>query len=626
MIATAAVSERRAIETQLRRVLTSDLFTKSPQLCRFLRFCVEQTLLGRQTNLKEQILGTEVFRRHSPFDPRLDPIVRVEARRLRSKLDEYYTTQGMADPLIISFPRGEYIPRFIPVAAGSDKPASQRAPVNILIVEDESIVARDLENRLRGLGYSISGSASTGEAALEHVERARPDLVLMDIVLAGPMRGTEAARRIWDRWRVPVVYLTAFSDAIVLEDIKGSEPYGYILKPFDIKQLHGVLQIALSRRAKEAAATLKAPNQTKREALLSILKNGRITAWDWKVTDASLPWPQSVERLSHPVLSSDETPLQFLDKIDPLHRDRVREVFTQAIRERRSIELTYWKPAESGARCWAIAMGGVTSSATGEIRCNGLEITTSETVPQERSREEFEQFILAAGHDLQEPLRSIKALTQLVARRHHEADASDDALIHIESGVDQMNALVSDLLSYTRVSQDRDAPAEFFALDAALNLALSNLQFALEQSDCRITQQPLPRVFGVKSQLAQLFQNLISNGIKYRRPEVTPYIEISCSEDKDQWSISVRDNGTGFDAAMADYIFEPFKRLHGRDIGGTGLGLAICRRIVECHGGRIWAKSVIGEGSVFHFTLLKVQQLPEPSSLRPAQRSAQISA
>jgi len=478
--------------------------------------------------------------------------------------------------------------------------------VNISIVEDESIVARDLEIRLRGLGYSISGTTSTGEAALESVEKTRPDLVLMDIMLAGPMRGTEAARRIWDRWRVPVVYLTAFSDAIVLEDIKGSEPYGYILKPFDTKQLHGVLQIALSRRAKEAAATLRAPTRTKGETLLSILENGRIATWEWRVTDASLPWPQSVECLSHHVLSSDETPLQFLDKIDPLHRDRVRDVFTQAIRERSRIELTYWKPAESGAHCWAIAMGGVTSTATGEIRCNGLEIATSETVPQERSRDELEQFILAVGHDLQEPLRSIKALTQLVARRHHEADASDDTLTHIESGVDQMNALVSDLLSYTRVSQDRDSPTEFLALDAALNLALSNLQFALEQSDCRIMQQPLPCVFGVKSQLVQLFQNLISNGIKYRRPEVTPKIEISCSEDKDQWSISVRDNGTGFDAGMTDYIFEPFKRLHGRDIGGTGLGLAICRRIVECHGGRIWAESVIEEGSAFHFTLLKV--------------------
>ena len=245
-------TEHAAVREQLERILRSDIFQKSPQLSRFLRYCVEQTLLEHQNALKEQILGTEVFHRDA-FDPRLDPIVRVEARRLRAKLDEYYATEGAGDSTIISFQRGDYVPRFLHVLGGTERLAKSGIPASVLIVEDERVVAKDLENALKGLGYEVLGSAASGEAALLMMEQTRPDIVLMDIVLAGAMRGTEVARRAWNRWHVPVVYLTAFSDAVVLEDIKDSEPYGYLLKPFQPKQVHAVLQIALSRRARESA-------------------------------------------------------------------------------------------------------------------------------------------------------------------------------------------------------------------------------------------------------------------------------------------------------------------------------------------------------------------------------------
>ena len=124
-----------------------------------------------------------MFRRPSPFDPRLDPIVRVEARRLRSKLDQYYAGEGAADPVIISFQRGDYTPRFIRATA-SDRPAPPARSARILVVEDERLVARDLENRLKNLGYDVVGSAPSGEAALQQVGELKPDMVLMDIVLA----------------------------------------------------------------------------------------------------------------------------------------------------------------------------------------------------------------------------------------------------------------------------------------------------------------------------------------------------------------------------------------------------------------------------------------------------------
>ncbi len=241
------------IKSQLERILQSESFVRSPQLSRLLRYCIEQTLVGCQDNLKEQLLGSEVFRRPH-FDPRVDPIVRVEVRRLRTKLDEYYRNAGVNDPIRIEFQRGGYVPRFIGLwtSTTSRKPHKQ---ASIVVVEDEAIVAHDLTNRLRLLGYRVLASEASGESALYAVECLQPDLVLMDIVLAGLLRGTDVARQIWTRWHIPVVYLTAFSDSVVLEEIKGTEPFGFILKPFEPKLVDAVVQLALSRHAKLMADT-----------------------------------------------------------------------------------------------------------------------------------------------------------------------------------------------------------------------------------------------------------------------------------------------------------------------------------------------------------------------------------
>jgi len=599
-------SDHRDIKLQLARILSSDLFGKSPQLSRFLRHCVEQTLIGRQDNLKEQLLGTDVFRRN-PFDPRLDPIVRVEARRLRAKLDDYYASHGATDPIIISFQRGDYIPRFIHVDPSADKPVKSDKQPSIIIVEDERLVAKDLENRLRSMGYVVLGSAASGEAALEAVETLHPDIVLMDIVLAGAMRGTDAARQIWNRWRIPVVYLTAFSDAVVLEDIKGSEPYGYILKPFEPKQVHAVLQLALSRHTKLQAES-PARTDGHSHALASAVENARIATWEWTVKNATLPWPASVECPEQPILSTVNTSaVTFLDAILPADRDRVVNTFTDAIRNRGRIEVSYRKAAEPHDQAWAVAIGVVTEASSGDLRCSGLEMDANAgAVPAKPSSDgnDIEQFVLTAGHDLQEPLRTIKAYTQLLARRNKNVDSESDSVVsRIEGGVDQMHALISDLLSYTMLSRDQPAASEVLDLEQPLDLALENLRSAITESGAEITRTRLPSVIANQLQMVQLFQNLVANAIKYRKEDIPPVIRISARNLSGHWRVSVDDNGVGFDPATSEHIFEPFKRLHDRGTPGTGLGLAICRRIVEAHGGRIWAESQPGVGSCFHFTL-----------------------
>jgi signal transduction histidine kinase len=226
------------------------------------------------------------------------------------------------------------------------------------------------------------------------------------------------------------------------------------------------------------------------------------------------------------------------------------------------------------------------------------------TAELSRINEELRQFAYVASHDLQEPLRTIGSYTQLLARRYKDKldKDADDFIDYIVSGVGRMHTLLNDMLAYSRVSQSESRTLNPANCEAVLQSALLNLQATIKDSGAEITHDPLPIVLGDEIQLAQVFQNLISNAIKYRRDE-PPRIHISASEQDCEWLFSVSDNGIGIDAQYHDRVFGIFKRLHGRELPGTGMGLAICKRIVERHKGRIWVESEVGKGSTFYFTI-----------------------
>jgi signal transduction histidine kinase len=436
----------------------------------------------------------------------------------------------------------------------------------------------------------------------------------MDIVLAGGLRGTEAARHIWSRWQIPVVYLTAFSDPNVLQDVNSSDSYGYILKPFDSKQLNAVLQIALGRRRREIADVRSPRESAPDESFLSAFSNAQVRPWEWLVTDVSLPWPESVEASPNPVLAgSDVSPARFCERILPADRERATEAFTASIRNRTRLETTYRRSNERGALEWVIAVGALAENRSGVMQFGGVELCASSALRGDHSHKlsDMEQFVFAAGHDLQEPLRTIRAHTQLLARREGGSDPVAQALVgYIESGVERMHALVCDLLAYTRLTGEEPAAFKMLPLDTALDQALGSLQASIQETGAEITREPLPTIMAGGMQVSQLFQNLISNAVKYRREDVPLRVHVGAVADGLNWRITVRDNGMGFDPAYSSHIFEAFKRLHGPATPGTGLGLAICRRIVESHGGTIWAESRPGHGSEFHFTLPAAEVQP----------------
>jgi PAS domain S-box-containing protein len=223
----------------------------------------------------------------------------------------------------------------------------------------------------------------------------------------------------------------------------------------------------------------------------------------------------------------------------------------------------------------------------------------------ERSNRELEQFAYVASHDLQEPLRMVASYTQLLARRYQgKLDADADEFIGFAvDGARRMQELINDLLTYSRVGS---RALELGKVDAnhTVDRVVGDLGGAIRDSGASVTRDELPTVQADATQLEQLFQNLIANGIKFRRPEVPPKVHVSASRSSAGWSFAVRDNGIGIEPQYLERIFVLFQRLHSRaEYPGTGIGLAICKKIVERHGGTMTVQSQPGDGTTFEFTL-----------------------
>ncbi len=225
-----------------------------------------------------------------------------------------------------------------------------------------------------------------------------------------------------------------------------------------------------------------------------------------------------------------------------------------------------------------------------------------------RSNSELEQFAYVASHDLQEPLRMVSSYTQLIQRRYGDKLDGDakEFMHYVVDGAARMKQLIEDLLAYSRVGTKGKQFREI-ELEAALKRAVTNLRAAIEESGAAVTWDPLPRLSADDVQLAQLFQNLIGNALKFRGAGV-PRIHVSAVERESDWEFAVRDNGIGIEPQYFERIFMVFQRLHTKgEYPGTGIGLAICKKVVERHRGEIWVTSQPGEGSQFHFTLPKTR-------------------
>ncbi|MBA3872103.1 MAG: GHKL domain-containing protein [Anaerolineae bacterium] len=235
------------------------------------------------------------------------------------------------------------------------------------------------------------------------------------------------------------------------------------------------------------------------------------------------------------------------------------------------------------------------------------------TVELERSNADLQQFAYVASHDLQEPLRAISGYLQLLQKRHGE-HLDEQGNRYIQQSVEgtlRMQTLISDLLQYSRI-QTHGQSFEITDCTLIIKQTLANLNAAIKETSAVVTyDDPLPTLTGDSDQIARVFQNLISNALKFCGANA-PDIHISAKAQAGEWLFSIQDNGIGIEPEYFERIFIIFQRLHTRrEYEGTGIGLAICKRIVERHGGRIWVESKPDAGTTFYFTVPNQAEVEE---------------
>jgi PAS domain S-box-containing protein len=491
--------------------------------------------------------------------------------------------------------------------------------------EDRALAALVLSRDLPKARIQEIDSAADFARALS---TGRVDLVITDCQLSwsdGPSV-LEAIRE--SRSGVPVIALTALQDPeLVVEGMKS----GFV--DFIFKSSKGYLRLG-----KAAAEALEEAHNLRLAArsepwLETLLDRANIGVFRSTLDERLIESTPALLRLF-----GVDSPRDFLemDLPEPYFRsqdrdDLLRKLSEQGELQSREVEV---KRAD-GSRLWLALTEVLLLDVEGEIVIDVLVQDVSHLRERdedqrrmisvlERSNADLSQFASVASHQLQEPLRAVEKYSQLLAedlRRKLGAEGRE-LLDSVLTGARGMQQLVDDLLAYSRIDSEGRA-FQTCHCSTLVDRAIRNLQAAIEESGAEIRQGRLPTVLGDGGQLVQVWQNLLSNAVRFRGKEA-PRVRISAKRDKNDWVFSVTDNGIGFDREEAQNVFDIFRRLHP-ELPGTGIGLTISKRIVERHGGRMWAESTPGEGSTFWFTIptggeeqgageRALEQLQEPAS------------
>ena len=497
----------------------------------------------------------------------------------------------------------------------------------VLVVEDERHVARFLGDTLGALGYLVTSLVTTGEEAIARARSDLPSVILMDICLDGAMDGIEAASRIRADRDVPVVFLTAHADEETLARAKQTGPLAYLVKPFRGPELRCAIELALHKHQSEAK--LRAREQWLTTTLRSIGDGVVATDAEHKITllnpvaEALTGWRQDeaigrrVDEIVHLVADCTSPAVE-----QPAPRAIARG--TEPTLQRDAILVG--KGGSSVPVTDSIAPivdpSGATIGNVIVLRDVSAEREAANTILQlnaelehrvvERTRQlqaaynELEAFSFAVAHDLRAPVRRMDWFSQALFE-DHATNLSSEGLSYLQrvrGAAKRMGTLIEDLL---RLSQTASVPVERRAVDVS-SLAWSVTEalrsLSPERDDVVVEIQPDIVADGDFGLVRILLENLLGNAWKFTAHQAAPRIEVGARQEDGARVVFIRDNGIGFDARTAHQLFGAFQRFHAAaEFDGGGIGLAIAQRIVNRHGGRIWADSEPGHGATFFFTL-----------------------
>ncbi|MGH9868249.1 MAG: ATP-binding protein [Candidatus Polarisedimenticolia bacterium] len=302
--------------------------------------------------------------------------------------------------------------------------------------------------------------------------------------------------------------------------------------------------------------------------------------------------------------------------IHPEDRGRCEEMFDSARSARQGFRAIYRRSGRNGSQIWLLDTAAPSLTPRGRLtRFTGVatDITDFKNAETEmrafndrlrRSNRDLDEVARAASHDLKEPLSIVSVYSELLQRRvgdRLDPEAAKFVRLTLEA-VQRMHALLNDLVSFLKVARVSDSEAHPVDAEAVMTATLMQLKPVMEEAGAGITHDPLPVVLAQEGDLTLMFQGLLDNALKFHG-ELPPRVHVGCERQGTDAVFHVKDNGIGIDTRYRDQVFGVFRRLHGYDYPGTGIGLALCAKIAEKYGGRIWAESEPGQGSVFHFTL-----------------------
>lgn len=494
---------------------------------------------------------------------------------------------------------------------------------NVFIVEDENIVALDLEHRLLSMGFSVVGQAGTGEQAIDLIADLRPNVVLMDIQLRGELDGIHTAERVQKELDVPVIFLTAYSDNDSLKRVKESQAYGYLLKPFQEREVAIAIELALykhraERELRQSRALLDATINNIDEGVITAAADRRVILMN-EAASRLTGWPLE-EALGRPIDDIVRT-----EPIDGPESAAGWMSLVDRAGARRAVSMNR-TPLEHGG----FAAGSevlVIRDVSADLEHN-RRLLEAKAAAESAARAKTD-FLARVTHELRTPLNSILGMTGLVRDEIAGAELADHLAI-LESSAGSLSDLIGDILDFNRLDGDREVLREdlFDPVDMVERTVRSH---AVEAQDggLRLIAVIDPRasrqVYGDESRTAQVLRNLISNAIKFTDHG---YVAVTLSPAADGGiELSIEDTGRGIPPERVDRIFEPFTQvdeLATRDAGGVGLGLSIVRRLTQRMGGTVTVDSTPGRGSVFRVVLPFNVATPEPAE--PARAPVEHSA
>ncbi len=494
--------------------------------------------------------------------------------------------------------------------------ASARAE-RVLLADDNADM-REYITRLLGERYRVV-AVSNGEEALKSAVSEPPDLILSDVMMPG-LDGFALLNELRARPEtktIPVVLLSARAGEESRVEGLGAGADDYLIKPFTARELLArvAAHLSMRRRRMEAELALRESQATLQsfydsspflmgvveieyDGIVAIYCNSAAVKF-LGTTEESIP-RQTGEELGIPA------------EIDALWIKHYR----QSQSEGQSVIFEYEHPRPAGTFWLSASVNFLGDGPSGRPRFSFVAEDITERKGSEallrrsnedlrRANADLEQFAYSASHDLQEPLRQIAVYSQMLEKKFGstlEGKASQYLGYCIE-GAHRMEMLLNGLLAYSQVARTADSRPKSVDVGEVLDSVMKNLSTTIQETGAEISISVLPVVRGEPVPLVLLFQNLVSNALKYRGKQ-KPRVKITASRAASHWLFAVEDNGIGIPKEFQAQIFGIFKRLHSRaEYSGAGIGLAICQKIVERNGGRIWVESEPGSGATFFFTL-----------------------